>query len=134
MTLDVRCADPDRFARARRRIEGMIRSVASERGCTAEWEPLAGVEPVRFDRDLLSRIEGAARGRGCSAMELTSGAGHDAQILARVLPSAMIFVPSRGGLSHCPEERTEPEAVERGANVLLDAWIETAEDRLPPTR
>jgi len=52
---------------------------------------------------------------------LPSGAGHDAQSLARVVPAGMIFVPSQGGLSHCPEEYTLPEHVAAGARVLQRA-------------
>ena len=51
---------------------------------------------------------------------MTSGAGHDAQMIARIAPSAMIFVPSRGGISHNPAEFTEDQALIDGANVLLD--------------
>ena len=55
---------------------------------------------------------------------MPSGAGHDAQFMHRVCPTAMIFVPSIGGRSHCPEERTEPEDLVNGANVLLRCVLE----------
>jgi N-carbamoyl-L-amino-acid hydrolase len=51
---------------------------------------------------------------------MTSGAGHDAQMIARIAPTAMIFVPSRDGISHNPREHTEPDDLVAGANVLLD--------------
>jgi len=56
---------------------------------------------------------------GLTSRRMTSGAGHDAQMLARLCPSAMIFVPSVGGISHNPAEHTEPEDLIAGANVLL---------------
>jgi N-carbamoyl-L-amino-acid hydrolase len=51
---------------------------------------------------------------------MTSGAGHDAQMIARIAPAAMIFVPSQGGISHNPREHTEPDQLLAGAQVLLD--------------
>ena len=54
---------------------------------------------------------------------MTSGAGHDAQMLARICPSAMIFTPSIGGISHNPAEATSPVHIEAGANVLLDVML-----------
>ncbi len=64
-------------------------------------------------------IEASARGLGLSTKHLPSGAGHDAQHLARLCPSGMIFVPSVGGVSHAPKEFTKPQDVVNGANVLL---------------
>ena len=58
---------------------------------------------------------------------MTSGAGHDAQMMARLCPSAMIFVPSRHGISHNPAEHTDPDDLEAGANVLLHTLLELAE-------
>uniref|UniRef100_UPI00168B0E58 M20/M25/M40 family metallo-hydrolase n=1 Tax=Geminicoccus harenae TaxID=2498453 RepID=UPI00168B0E58 len=77
-------------------------------------------QPVRFDPALVARIEQAAAKRGLPVRRMTSGAGHDAQMLARICPSAMIFVPSRDGISHNPAEYTAPEALVAGAEVLLD--------------
>ncbi len=59
-------------------------------------------------------------------MRLPSGAGHDAQMPARVCPSGMIFVPSRGGISHNPAEFTEPDQLAAGADVLLHTLLRLA--------
>jgi N-carbamoyl-L-amino-acid hydrolase len=59
-------------------------------------------------------------------MRLPSGAGHDAQMLARVCPTGMVFVPSRGGVSHNPAEFTEPEHLAAGAQVLAEVMAELA--------
>jgi acetylornithine deacetylase/succinyl-diaminopimelate desuccinylase-like protein len=59
-------------------------------------------------------------------MPLPSRAGHDAQKIASVAPTAMLFVPSRGGRSHCPEEYTDPQQLARGADVLATAVAELA--------
>ena len=76
-------------------------------------------EPVTFDPRIVAVIEGAAARLGQPIKPMTSGAGQDAQMLARVCPTAMIFVPSIGGRSHVEVERTTWEDCEAGANVLL---------------
>ena len=63
-------------------------------------------------------LEASARAEGATTLRLPSGAGHDAMVLAHHVPAAMLFVPSRGGLSHTPEEFSTPEHCELGARVL----------------
>lgn len=81
---------------------------------------------VRFDPDLIARVRTSATARGLSAQDIVSGAGHDAFHLARVVPTTMIFVPCRGGISHNPREYATPDHVAAGANVLLDVVMELA--------
>ncbi|TIM60930.1 MAG: M20 family metallo-hydrolase, partial [Mesorhizobium sp.] len=73
-------------------------------------------------------IEDGARAAGLSCRRMTSGAGHDAQMIARIAPSAMIFVPSRGGISHSPDEFTAADELVAGANVLLGVAARLAAD------
>ena len=68
-------------------------------------------------------VVGAARALGLSTRHMPSGAGHDAQSMARICPMGMLFVPSAGGVSHAPHEYTSPEEVTRGADVLLGALL-----------
>jgi N-carbamoyl-L-amino-acid hydrolase len=75
---------------------------------------------VTFDQTLVAHIEAAAAARGLASRRMTSGAGHDAQMIARIAPAAMIFVPSVGGISHNPKEFTPETDLVAGANVLLD--------------
>jgi len=77
---------------------------------------------------LMSLIEQAAAGFGYSFRRMPSGAGHDAMNMAAGVPTAMIFVPSKGGISHSPHEWTSKEQCAAGANVLLNTVI--AADRL----
>ena len=90
-------------------------------------ERLARFEPVVFDGQVVELIEAAARKRGLASRRMTSGAGHDAQMIARIAPAAMIFVPSAGGISHSPHEHTEDAELVAGANILLDVVAELAE-------
>ena len=77
-------------------------------------------DPVLFDESIVKKIEAAAKERGLTTRRMTSGAGQDAQMLARICPTAMIFVPSVKGISHNPKEYTPDENVIEGANVFLD--------------
>jgi N-carbamoyl-L-amino-acid hydrolase len=79
---------------------------------------------VAFDPGIVQVIERAAASLGQPIRRMTSGAGQDAQMLARICPSAMIFVPSQGGISHNPAERTDPAHVQLGADVLLRTLLE----------
>ena len=87
---------------------------------------MARFEPVLFDIGIVERIEAAAKNRGLGVRRMTSGAGHDAQMMARMAPAAMIFVPSAGGISHNPREHTGDAELVAGANILLDVATELA--------
>lgn len=87
---------------------------------------LARFEPVPFAPEMTDRIERHAVALGLSTRRMPSGAGHDAQMLAALCPTAMIFVPSREGISHNVREYTHPQHIEAGANVLLAVLCELA--------
>ena len=76
-----------------------------------------------FDTRVVDLVESTAQHQGHSHMRLPSGAGHDAQMLARVCPTGMIFVPSHKGISHNPAEHTDRDLLEDGANVLLHTLL-----------
>jgi N-carbamoyl-L-amino-acid hydrolase len=77
-------------------------------------------------------VERTARELGQSVRRMPSGAGHDAQMLARVCPAGMVFVPSHRGISHNPAEHTDPADVTAGADVLLQVLVSLADaDVLP---
>ena len=120
LTVDLRDRDDARLSGAETALEEYGAQVAREIGVRIRAERLVRCEPVAFDAGLCTRIEAAAAGRGFRSRRLVSGAGHDAQMIARIAPAAMIFVPSRNGLSHSPLEHTPDDAVAAGANVLLD--------------
>ena len=104
----------------------IAREVDAEPDVVVEQRTLARFEPVVFDRGMTELIESTAIGLGLTTRRMPSGAGHDAQMLARVCPTAMIFTPSVDGLSHNIAEFTEPADVEAGANVLLGVLLELA--------
>ena len=88
---------------------------------------LARFQPVDFDPPTVDLVEETAQRLGYTTRRLPSGAGHDAQMLARICPTAMIFTPSVDGLSHNIAEYTSPDDVAAGANVLLQTLLHLAE-------
>lgn len=96
-------------------------------GHEVEIEPVGRWEPVPLDTTVRTAIARVADALGLSTLELPSGAGHDAQALALITPSGMIFVPSVDGLSHQPAEQTAWGDCLNGANVLLGTTLELAE-------
>lgn len=82
--------------------------------------------PAPMDVQLTSRLEQFSRESGFAAKRMMSGAGHDAQSFVQMCPTAMLFVPSRGGISHSPEEYTQPEHLEAGAQILARLLHELA--------
>jgi len=82
-------------------------------------QPDAAQNPAILDPGIIKLISLSAMELGLSSLKMPSGAGHDAQNMARLAPTGMIFVPSVGGISHSPQEFSRPEDLEAGANVLL---------------
>lgn len=119
-TVDLRDPDEDRLRQEEAALEAYLAQVAKEEGVSFEIERLARFQPVAFDGKIVELIEKAAARRGHTVRRMTSGAGHDAQMIARIAPAAMIFVPSLGGISHNPKEKTPDEDLVAGANLLLD--------------
>jgi beta-ureidopropionase / N-carbamoyl-L-amino-acid hydrolase len=126
MAVDLRNTSDAVLHDAERRLFEMCDRVAAEEGVRIEHRPLARFDSVHFDPGMIDLVEQTARRLGHSTHRMPSGAGHDAQMLARVCPSSMIFVPSRDGLSHNLAEYTQPDQVAAGANVLLHVLLERA--------
>ena len=119
-TVDLRDPDEARLQQAEQRFADFLERIAAEEGVKISSERLVRFEPVIFDATLADQIEASAVRLGLSHRRMTSGAGHDAQMIARIAPAAMIFVPSRGGISHNPREHTADAQLVMGAEVLLD--------------
>jgi N-carbamoyl-L-amino-acid hydrolase len=128
LTVDLRNTDADALRRSVDQTVAFARATAEREGCAVEVRSLADFDPVTFDPRVVDLVEATAHRLGHSVRRLPSGAGHDAQMLARLCPTAMIFVPSVRGLSHNPAEHTEPDDLEAGANVLLQTLLALAEE------
>jgi beta-ureidopropionase / N-carbamoyl-L-amino-acid hydrolase len=127
ITVDLRNTDEEVLAAAERAVAGEVDRLAAAEQVSVVSRSLARFQPVDFDPSSVDLVEATAQRLGYSTRRLPSGAGHDAQMLARVCPTAMIFTPSAGGLSHNIAEYTAPADVTAGANVLLQTMLELAE-------
>ena len=126
LTLDVRNTDETALRRAEAEIDDYLRTVEASDGVEISVRRLARFEPVEFDDRVVAMVERIAAESGASVMRMPSGAGHDAQMLARACPTGMIFVPSVKGISHNPAEHTDAPDIEAGANILLRTMLELA--------
>jgi allantoate deiminase len=125
LTIDARAATTQGIAELESLVEDTITTLAAEEQLEVELEQVFRLEPLELDSDLVDTVERAAAGEGATSRRMPSGAGHDAMVIGRQVPAAMLFVPSRGGVSHSPEEYTDPAHAELGMRVLAAALKES---------
>jgi N-carbamoyl-L-amino-acid hydrolase len=126
VTVDLRNTDDARLVEAERDLATELDRLRDAEQVTITTRALARFEPVEFDPEMIDLVEQTAIRLGHSTRRMPSGAGHDAQMLARVCPTAMIFTPSANGLSHNIAEYTSPDDVGAGADVLLQTLLTLA--------
>ncbi len=124
VALEFRSLDAAQLDALESALLSRARGEAETHALGLEVTPVGRWEPTDLDPSVREAIARAAGALGLTSIELPSGAGHDAQALAGVTPSGMIFVPSAGGLSHDPREHTSWQDCINGANVLLGAAVE----------
>jgi len=126
LTVDLRNTDETQLQQAESELAEFVRQLAEREGVRIQRRVLARFAPVAFDPAMVARVERIAEAQGNSVLRLPSGAGHDAQMLAPLCPTAMIFIPSVEGISHNIREFSQPQDIEAGANVLLHTLLELA--------
>ncbi|BAD66316.1 Zn-dependent hydrolase [Shouchella clausii] len=104
-------------------VETVIQEVAGACSLPCQATKRWSRETVWFNNSLVAQVEESAKALGYPCKRMVSGAGHDAQFISSLVPTAMIFVPSRGGISHAEEEWTSWEDCEKGVNVLLETAL-----------
>ncbi|HUG55504.1 MAG TPA: Zn-dependent hydrolase [Candidatus Limnocylindrales bacterium] len=125
-TVDARHSDPERRTALVEAIVAACKRIAHERGLEIEVRTLRDRPPLGLDGALAKTLVRACEAAGVTPRDMVSGAGHDSQVLASVCRTGMLFVPSVGGRSHCPEEATEADDVILGTRVLATAIRELA--------
>jgi beta-ureidopropionase / N-carbamoyl-L-amino-acid hydrolase len=126
LTVDLRNTDQARLREAEQKLALYLESLAARQKVAVSTRSLAQFEPVPFPAEMVSLVETTARELDFPSRRLPSGAGHDAQMMARVCPAGMIFVPSVDGLSHNVREYTKPDHLEAGAAVLMHCVLRLA--------
>ncbi len=128
MTVDLRNTGESLLKAAEARLFDFAQKAADVEGVSIARRTLARFEPVVFAAEMVDLIDTTAKARGLSTRRMPSGAGHDAQMFAPNCPTAMIFVPSRDGISHNIEEFTAPDHIRAGADLLLHVVLQKASD------
>jgi len=124
--VDLRHPDDATLAAMGAELRAAAERIAGEIGLEMDFEEIWYSPPVPFDKDCIAAVRAAAEAAGYSHRDIVSGAGHDACYMSRVAPTAMVFVPCEGGISHNEIENATPEDLTAGCNVLLQAMIDRA--------
>ncbi|MGH9702320.1 MAG: M20/M25/M40 family metallo-hydrolase, partial [Candidatus Acidiferrales bacterium] len=122
-SIELRDLSAEKIARMADEIQRRAQEIAKETGTEITIKKVEHDPPAAANPEIQSSIEAAAASLGLKTMRLPSGAGHDAQMLARIAPMGMIFVPSVDGISHSPRELTRWQDCANGANVLLQTIL-----------
>jgi N-carbamoyl-L-amino-acid hydrolase len=126
LSIDLRDPRDETLDRALPRLDRAVREACKREGVRGDLEHYWRVPYTPFDPEVLAAVERAAKASGARHRRILSGAGHDAQYMAAIGPAGMVFVPSRGGRSHCEEEFTPMDDIEYGANTLFLAALDLA--------
>ena len=126
-TVDLRNTNHDLLEQAYQTLITKAQELATQEGVTLTFKNLVQFAPVDFNSSIVNKVEYMAQSLGYTTRRMPSGAGHDAQMMAAICPTSMIFVPSVAGVSHNVKEFTHPEHIEAGANVLLGVIQELLE-------
>ena len=125
-SVDVRDSNKKKLEAVVTDICRTVEEVCGERGLTFEIAQLSEAEPVVMDDRIINLLEEMTRQKNAAPLRMMSGAGHDTALVAQLTPAGMIFVPSRDGLSHCPQEFTRLEDIALACEILLTAVVELA--------
>ena len=124
LTVDLRNTIEANLLEAENKLNDFLTNLSSKEGLAIEKRELARFEPVDFSEQVVNTVEEISTRLGHSVMRLPSGAGHDAQMMARVCPTGMVFVPSHKGISHNPQEHTDSDDLVAGCNVLFQTILD----------
>ena len=123
---DVRHEQAARAVAMDQQLREALTEISGRRKVQIGIDPYTTFGPIAFDAKLGALLRRKAEDRQLSTRDMTAAAGHDSVLIAPLCPSAMLFIPSVGGITHNPNEFSTKEQVARGAQVLLDAIVELA--------
>ncbi|MGI6766371.1 MAG: Zn-dependent hydrolase [Lentihominibacter sp.] len=122
-SIDLRYHTDDGMTQLEEQTKAIIRETCKKNGVDVEIERYWRADPAHFNETIVNCVEEAAKENNMNAIRIISGAGHDAVFINEVFPSGMIFVPSIGGMSHCPQEDTRWEDIVKGTEVAADTLL-----------
>jgi len=127
MTVDLRNAKDSTLSAMAEELKKIIQVIGKETRTEFTLKEVVYFPPSEFAPDLVSSVREGSRTFGYSHRDMVSGAAHDAVYMSRIAPTAMIFVPCEGGISHNEIENARPEDIAAGCNVLLQAVLKRAQ-------
>lgn len=125
-TLDFRSTSAETLQKMEEIFMGLAKETAATRGLEFKFKPVDTTHPVTIPSRIIDILREECNSLDYPYMEISSGAGHDAQILASIADVGMIFIPCEDGISHSPEENIQWEDLEKGANLLLRSLLRLA--------
>ena len=126
-TVDIRSSEKEKLESLVTAFEKFLMKLGEEEGVEISMTEKLRVDPVKMSEKLCALFLPEAEKRGYSSKRLQSGAGHDAMMMASVAETGLVFVPSRGGRSHCPEEWTDCAQIKKGVDVVLGVLLTLAQ-------
>jgi len=128
LTVDFRCPVNDELSRMDAELKEGVARIAAAGRLEHDLKQIFQYDCVHFDESCVQMVREGAQRLGYSTRDIVSGAGHDACYMSKVTPTAMIFVPCIGGISHNEIEDAKPEWIEAGGNVLFQAMLAKANE------
>jgi len=126
LSLDMRHTNGETLNRFQREVLDIIEAVTASNNTTFEFNTVFDDPPTPMDANIIEMIKKSCEKQGVSYMKIPSGAAHDSQVISRIAPVGMIFVPSKNGVSHNPKEFTKPELLEKGVDILAETLHQLA--------
>ena len=126
MWVDLRGVDHESIIESLQGIKDRISSIAEEQNTVVAIEMISADKPIKMSKEISALIEKSCMKNGVTYQSIYSGAGHDAMNMSKLAPTGMIFVPSKNGISHNPEEYTEPDDIMAGIAVLTETLYQLA--------
>jgi N-carbamoyl-L-amino-acid hydrolase len=130
LSVDIRSITAPAKNRVVRLVQAKLREIARRRRVRIEILPIREENPVPLDKRLVHLLKECCEAKGIAYEVMPSGAGHDAMQMAKITPSGMLFIPSRRGISHSPLEWSDPQDICLGTQLLLDAIVRVANDKI----
>jgi len=126
-TVDIRCQNATVIKDIVRGINKALEEKCREQGLTYKMENKVSIPPVKLSERLIKILKQKSKEMGLNYRQMVSGAGHDTMIMSEITDASLVFVPSKNGRSHCPEEWTDYKQIQKGTELILEAALDTAE-------
>jgi len=130
MSIDIRSGKDENIKKVEKEMMEELKRIGDSLNLETEIKKSLYVPPVNMSEEIIGIMEEKVKELGYSYKRMDSGAGHDSMIMAEIAPTSLIFVPSKDGLSHHPDEWTDYEAIKKGVELMLKTVVELGREGL----